>query len=220
MSASKTRQQGFSLIEVLIAIAIFASLSLGAYQVVNQVQRSNELSADRSERIKGLQRAFVYLDNDFRQMAVRQYRTNGEEPTKQLVQWKENLLDSDSYGLMFVRTGWQNPAQQFPRGEVTKVGYRMRDNVLERVWWRYPDTTVAQEPIVFPLVDKVTDFSMRFNDGNQWTEKWGEDNPEHENRLPKAVELRLELEDYGVIERVYLVPAGQIQQDQGDSDGS
>ena len=76
----KRRSTGFTLIEVLVAIAIFASLSVGAYQVLNQVQRSNEVSIERSERLKELQRALVFLDNDFRQMTMRQSRTNGEEP--------------------------------------------------------------------------------------------------------------------------------------------
>ena len=50
MSSNKKRQ-GFTLIEVLVAIAIFASLSVGAYQVLNQVQRSNEISQQRSQRL-------------------------------------------------------------------------------------------------------------------------------------------------------------------------
>ncbi|MFA0519999.1 type II secretion system minor pseudopilin GspJ, partial [Vibrio sp. 10N.222.55.E8] len=66
-------------IEVLVSIAIFAALSMAAYQVVNQVQRSNDISIERSARLNQLQRSLVILDNDFRQMAVRQFRTNGEE---------------------------------------------------------------------------------------------------------------------------------------------
>lgn len=71
---------GFTLIEVLVAIAIFASLSVGAYQVLNQVQRSNEISAERTARLAELQRAMVIMDADFRQMALRQFRTDGEAP--------------------------------------------------------------------------------------------------------------------------------------------
>lgn len=116
---------GFTLIEVLVAIAIFASLSVGAYQVLNQVQRSNEISAERTARLAELQRAMVIMDADFRQMALRQFRTDGEAPSEQILQWKESLLDSDQHGLLFVRLGWHNPQQQFPRGEVAKVGYRL-----------------------------------------------------------------------------------------------
>ncbi|MCV5232922.1 type II secretion system minor pseudopilin GspJ, partial [Escherichia coli] len=82
-------------------------------QVVSQVQRSNELSQERTQRLNELQRAMVMMDNDFRQMALRQTRTNGEDPAGQLIFWSDYLLDSDAKGLMFARVGWHNPQQQF-----------------------------------------------------------------------------------------------------------
>ncbi|MBY7669276.1 type II secretion system minor pseudopilin GspJ, partial [Vibrio anguillarum] len=87
--------------EVLVSIAIFASLSVAAYQVVSQVQRSNALSQERTQRLNEIQRAMVMMDNDFRQMAMRQTRTNGEEPASRLIFWSDYLLDSDTKGLMF-----------------------------------------------------------------------------------------------------------------------
>ena len=58
------RHKGFTLIEVLVSIAIFASLSVAAYQVVSQVQRSDVLSQEKIQRLNELQRAMVMMDND------------------------------------------------------------------------------------------------------------------------------------------------------------
>ncbi len=212
---SQRRQQGFTLIEVLVAIAIFASLSVGAYQVLNQVQRSNELSLERSERLKTLQRALVFMNHDFRQMALRQTRTQGEVPSSQLVHWQDYLLDSDTKGVMFARSGWHNPQQQFPRGEVTKVGYRIKDEQLERVWWRYPDTPAGQAPVVMPLIDKVESFDLRFFDGQNWQQTW-----EKKNALPQAITVILELKDYGRIERIYLTNGGELTPTGGTDESS
>lgn len=214
-SKTPASQGGFTLIEVLVAIAIFASLSVGAYQVLNQVQRSNELSMERSERLKTLQRALVFMDGDFRQMALRQTRTNGEESNGLLVQWKEYLLDSDANGIMFTRLGWHNPQQQFPRGEVSKVGYRIKDDVLERVWWRYADTPAGQAGIAMPLIDKVEKFNVKFFDGSDWKKEW-----DKKAMLPQAVAVELELEDYGKIERIYMTAGGEIGGSEEKSDGS
>jgi len=212
---NQKRQQGFTLIEVLVAIAIFASLSVGAYQVLNQIQRSNELSLERSERLKSLQRTLVFMDNDFRQMALRQSRTNGEETSKQLIQWQDYLLDSDAKGIMFTRLGWHNPQQQFPRGEISKVGYRIKDEQLERVWWRYVDTPVGQEGVIMPLLDGVESFKMRFYDGSKWSDNW-----QNNYRLPTAVTVSLELKDYGKIERIYLTTGATLESgEESENDG-
>ncbi|MBA5762872.1 type II secretion system minor pseudopilin GspJ [Vibrio sp. 404] len=200
----KTRA-GFTLIEVLIAMAIFAFMAIGAQQVLNQIYRSNDISQQRSERMKTLQRALVFMDNDFRQMALRQMRTNGEEPSKKLIEWQNNLLDSDMKGVMFARAGWHNPAQQFPRGEVTKVGYRVKDSQLERVWWHYVDTPVGQQGLVMPLIDGVEAFEMRFFDGKQWRDSWSQP-----MTLPQAVQVSLTFSDYGKIDRIYLTGGGSI----------
>ncbi|MFH0233842.1 type II secretion system minor pseudopilin GspJ [Vibrio diabolicus] len=207
--------KGFTLIEVLVSIAIFASLSVAAYQVVSQVQRSNALSQERTQRLNEIQRAMVMMDNDFRQMAMRQTRTNGEEPASQLIFWSDYLLDSDTKGLMFARLGWHNPQLQFPRGEVTKVGYRLKEETLQRVWWRYPDTPVGQQGIVTPLLTQVESFDMRFYDGKQWKKEWDD-----EKSLPKAVSVILTLKDYGEIARTYLTPDGTLSQKEGSSGGS
>ncbi|MEZ9452429.1 type II secretion system minor pseudopilin GspJ [Vibrio splendidus] len=209
-----SKGRGFTLIEVLVSIAIFATLSMAAYQVVNQVQRSNEISIERSARLNQLQRSLVILDNDFRQMAVRKFRTNGEDASSKLILMKEYLLDSDSVGIMFTRLGWHNPQQQFPRGEVTKVGYRIKEETLERVWWRYPDTPSGQEGVITPLLDDVESLEFEFYDGSRWGKEWQTD-----KSLPKAVRLKLTLKDYGEIERVYLTPSGTLDQ-AGDSSNS
>lgn len=212
--SGRHQQKGFTLIEVLVSIAIFASLSVAAYQVVSQIQRSNQLSQERTERLNEFQRTMVMMDNDFRQIALRRTRTDGEEPAEQLIFWSDYLLDSDAKGVMFARLGWHNPQQQFPRGEVTKVGYRLKGGTLQRIWWRYPDTPVGQEGIVTPLLTQVESFDLRFYDGSQWQSDW-----DSSDSLPKAVSVVLTLKDYGKITRTYLTPDGTLSELEGDDNG-
>ncbi len=210
---TRANRLGFTLIEVLVAIMVFASLSVTGYAVVNQVVRSNQQSLDKTHRIEQLQRALIILDGDFRQMVARRFRSNGEEASQDLLHMSEYLLDSESKGIVFVRAGWQNPQQAFPRGDVTKVGYRVMDGKLQRVWWNYPDTGVGLPPLQREILDKVDSLDFRFYTGSEWQTEW-----DTQLQLPKAVELILQLQDYGKISRIYPIAAGALSASGGDYD--
>lgn len=200
-----SRQQGFTLLEVLVAIAVFAMLSLSAYQVMNGVQLSDQQSRDHNARLQEIQRAMVMMDNDFRQVVARKTRNQGEAPSDKLLLSGEYLLDSSSQGIMFTRTGWQNPQQMFPRGENVRVGYRIVEDTLERVWFRYPDTVVGSEPLIRQVLAKVTKLSFRFYSKQKWQEEWAQ-----AAALPEGIMIQLTLEDFGEIERVYMLPTSAL----------
>jgi general secretion pathway protein J len=199
------RKRGFTLLEMLIALAIFATLSVIAYQVLNQVQISNEVSAKKTARLNEIQKAFVIIDSDLRQMAPRPFRHEGEESLASLLLWQPNLLDSEQGALLFVRLGWLNPTDQFPRGEVLKVGYRLYNNQLERLSWRYPDTDGDAQPIVMPLLTGVSAWSVKFYLDGEWSDSWSQ-----EYTLPQAISVTLTLDDYQEIERRYLIAGGKL----------
>ncbi|EAS40808.1 type II secretion system minor pseudopilin GspJ [Photobacterium profundum] len=202
---SHSSQQGFTLLEVLVAIAVFAMLSLSAYQVLSNVQLSNQQSIEHNDRLQSIQRAVVMMDNDFRQIVARRVRTQGEKPSDKLLLASEYLLGSSSQGITFTRAGWQNPQQMFPRGENVRVGYRIIDDTLERVWFRYPDTVVGTEPLVREMLADVTDLSFRFYSDNKWTEEWSKDAV-----LPEGIMVKMTLVDFGDIERVYMLPISAL----------
>ncbi|UTM57204.1 type II secretion system minor pseudopilin GspJ [Photobacterium sp. CCB-ST2H9] len=199
------RSAGFTLLEVLVAIAVFAMLSMSAYQVMNGVQRSDEQSREHNERLQEIQRAMVMLDGDFRQMVARQVRQQGNNESGPLLQSGEYLLDSSSHGILFTRDGWQNPQQMFPRSEILRVGYRIIDETLERVWFRYPDTVVGTEPLVRKVLTGVTALSFRYYGAEGWQDSWTDS-----GALPKGIAVTLTLDDFGKVERVYMLPEAKL----------
>ncbi len=196
---------GFTLLEVLLALMIFASLSMAANQVFSNVLRSDEQMKEVGAKLKNLQKTIIVLDSDFRQMLARQYRNGGEGAKEQLLEISDNLLDSEVQGIRFVRGGWINPQQLFPRSEVVKVGYRIRDEKLERIRWLYPDDSPSMEPAEMTVMEGIKDISFEVLNGSSWTNEW--DAPAE---MPKSIRVSLDTKQYGKITRVYLLPAQKL----------
>ncbi|MCC4797440.1 type II secretion system protein GspJ [Enterovibrio norvegicus] len=199
------KAHGFTLIEVLLALMIFATLSVAANQIFRNVINANQQTEEVGDALKTLQRSLVIMDSDFRQMLARQYRNGGDEAQDKLLELGDNLLDSEAAGIRFVRGGWINPQQLFPRGEVVKVGYRLHDETLERIRWMYADDSSATEPAVMPLMEGLTNLTFEVLGEESWQKNW-----DSANVMPKAVRVTLETERYGELTRVYLLPGQKI----------
>ncbi|SMY38007.1 type II secretion system minor pseudopilin GspJ [Photobacterium andalusiense] len=213
LQINRRQQQGFTLLEVLVAIAVFAMLSLSANQVITNVMRSDAQSKDHNQRLQAIQRTMIMMDNDFRQIVARKFRVDAEKPTDKILQASEYLLDSSSEGITFVRGGWQNPQSMFPRGDITRVGYRIIDDNLERVWFRYPDTVVGAKPLVRVLLTGVSDLKFEFYYDKQWHKKWNK-----ADSLPAGIKVIMTLKKLGKIERIYLLPTSALLTDKSKAD--
>ena len=109
--------------------------------------------------------------------------------------------------ITFTRGGWTNPAG-IQRSELQRVSYTLENGTLMRLYYPVLDATEAAVPIKRPLIDHVKRFSLRFMDaGHNWQNGWppialGEGSPASTPRLrPVAVEVTIELEDWGVVVR-------------------
>lgn len=200
------KKNGFTLIEVLIAMAIVAIIGVASAQVVSSVIDSDQASQKADKRITLLQRTYQTIQRDMLQMATRSVRVNGGKPQKRYIFAGENVLESDEDGIVFTRKGWRNPAQMFPRSNLQGVGYRVRDGKLERLHFLYPDQTAGVEPEVTTLIEGVTGFKIEYFDNKKWQEEW------QKPTLPKGIALAITTEAFGDIRWQFLVPGGPVAQ--------
>lgn len=211
-SKGKGTNKGFTLIEVLLALMIFATLSVAANQIFRNVINSNVQTEEVGNALKSLQRTLLIMDSDFRQMLARQYRNGSDEAKEALLEFGDDLLDSESQGIRFVRGGWINPQQLFPRGEVVKVGYRIQDETLERIRWMYPDNSSALEPAAMPLMEGVTGLRFEVLGDDGWKTEW-----EAPLSMPRAIRVTLNTERYGELTRIYLLPGQTLPPSVGET---
>ncbi len=69
MTGSSQQDAGFTLIEVVISLALFALISIGGLALIDAVIRVEERTSGRIERLGQLQRAMFMLTRDLEQIA-------------------------------------------------------------------------------------------------------------------------------------------------------
>ncbi|MFT5879961.1 MAG: general secretion pathway protein J [Moritella sp.] len=209
-STGRPKSLGFTLIEMMIAIAIFAMLSLGAYQVLQGVLRSDEISLERGLVLKKLQRAMLIVGRDMQQMNARNNRSD-DELTAMPLQVGKFMFDSDDDGIAFVRSGWRNPLSQLPRSSLQRVSYRLKDNNLERLSYVYLDPSIGEEPKIQILLRDVEKLSFEFYQADKWTDVWTD-----KKNIPAGIRINLTLARFGDINRSFLLSEATVSTNRGD----
>jgi general secretion pathway protein J len=197
------RQWGFTLLEVLIAMAIFALIAFGVTQILTTVTDAEEASEERFQALQNLQRAMLVMERDFLQMVPRKTRVEGEV-TDTLIFAGEYLFDSSSDGLGFVRAGWHNPQLVLPRSTMQSVAYRVNEDKLERLYSTYVDNSVGFEPKVRVLLEGIEKIEFEFLEKFD-TKEFTWEEAESVEELPIAVAVIITSQLYGEIRREFKV---------------
>lgn len=161
------QSRGFTLIELMIAILIFAMISTAAYKLFDSVSRAQQVTDGILDRLDGLQRAMVVIEKDLFQVAPRPIRDEfGDRRKAMLAPGKNGEL------LEFTRFGWRNPIQEI-RSNMQRVAYSLEEDELVRYYWlmldRAPDPVVVRQV----LMSGVTGVRLKFMDEKKrWQLSW------------------------------------------------
>ena len=213
----RKRPSGFTLIEVLIAMAITAFVSMIAYTSLSTVMSGVERLRENTDRIYEVNRALMIISRDLRQFANRPVRDEFGEVEPALT---GGLLAR--FPLSFTRTGWHNP-NDHPRSNLQRINYRLEDGGLWRDSYAVLDRAADTEPQSVLLLDQVDDLLLTFLpslealqvqtggttiDTANWSENWVADTsvPDQDLAAPVAIEMTLQLEDWGEVRRIYALP--------------
>jgi general secretion pathway protein J len=200
-----TRLGAFTLIEILVAMAIFSLIGLASTALLTSVLNNNEASIERFAELEKLQRCMLTMERDILQAVPRPVRFNGES-SGIVLRGGVDQGEGEADTLGFVRAGWQNPQLMLPRSTLQLVAYRLQDQQLQRLYGNYLDNVVGFEPKNKVLLEGVTDFQVEFllpggdeSEEEQWQESYTG------VVLPSAIAITITSDVFGVIRREFVL---------------
>lgn len=194
---------GFTLLELLVALAVFSIMAVAAYSGLRSVLYTRAAVEIEAKRLGRVQMAWHFLEFDVAQTVVRPIRDEfgRERPALQGGSSRDEILE-------LTRTGWDNPLGR-RRSVLGRVAYRLEDGRLLRLHWDTLDRSGRSEPRTTMLLDAVRSVEVRFLDGdNEWRTEWPRQRSFEQVTAdpPRAVEITLILDDWGGITRLFPLP--------------
>lgn len=206
VSAMRRSTSGFTLLEVLVAIGIFAMFSAMAYGGLLRMLESRERIEAERTFWRELTLAFTYVQDDLAQARDRPIRDTDNrvlpafrgQPTDTRA-LAESSLDFTRGGVAAFGAG--------RRSDLQRVAYRLQDGVLQRLYWTALDRAPASVPLESSLLDQVAELQVRFYQQGAWVDRWPPDTAGQppSQSLPNAVELTLVHKTRGKFTRTFLV---------------
>ncbi len=194
---------GFTLLEVLVSLAIFSFLGIGAYRLLDSTSTLMTGGGQRFAELSGTQTALRLLEEDFSQLSPRPVAASDGK------QWPA-LDTAPGEGIVaFTRSGWRNPLGA-ARSRLQRVSWEIdaEGNLLRRYRGSI-DQPENKDSIVRTVTSDIDTLKLRFLDqrGN-WLEQWppvpaspslADDTAA---LLPRAVEIHLVHKHLGEVSRL------------------
>lgn len=176
------KQKGFTLLELVIAMAIFALLGLASWRLFDGVVRTERSTANHEREMRALQRAIAVIERDVLQV------------TTQPLVLEHGVLQLQ-------RANWRNPLDQ-PRSEIQNINYRLEKGTL----WRESAGATPSSLQRQKLLTEVLDLRWRLYDQKLgWRSDWPNIRTQPMTR-PQALELTFSTARFEHIRRVLLLP--------------
>ena len=190
---------GFTLVELLVALAIFSVMSVAAYRGLNSVLEAREHLIEDNRKWRELAVFFAQMKENVANAVNRPVRDSGNLLAPAFI-GKPVMVGEDDAQLIFTRMGL--PGQQGNLGDLQRFAYRLRERNIELLVWPVLDQAPYTRPAVNQALSRVSSFVVRYLDRKgMWQTKWpvaGQG-----DALPRAIEVKVDLQSGEKVTRMF-----------------
>jgi general secretion pathway protein J len=180
--------RGFTLVELLVALAIFAVLAAFAYRGLDSMLQSRAALEVESRKWRDVALFVGRIERDLG--AVLPRKALGASGTPLASVSSEIESPAQRAGLALTRSG--SPLQENALAAPQRVAYRLREGRVERLAWASVDASPRDEPQPVAVLGNVAALAFRFLDPKgEWRSAWGL--PGATELMPAAVEVAVTL---------------------------
>ena len=182
-----TKRSGFTLVELLVAIAIFAVLSALGWKVFDYLIKIKERNTQHEQRLGQLQEAYQQVLRDTVQIVPITANVAGQVQPAVMLQNGQ---------LTFSKTGVTDPLMQgIPPEERVEYIYKADEKKLYRYKYKNLNQTGNDQPETSVLLDSVDQFQIMLlnpNEMAQWPEvAFSENDVTQAKILPRGLKINL-----------------------------
>lgn len=202
-SPNNQRQTGLTLLELLVAVAVFAIFSAMAYGgLIKLLDNRERIEAERIYW-RNVSTAFFRIERD---LSLARNRPIRDIDGNRRLAFKGQPTDPRALG---------DPDVEFTRGgiwvpngstaDLQRMGYRFADGKLLRITWPVLDRAPSTKPESTRVLSDVEEFKMRFYQQGAWIDYWPPLGATNAPALPDAVQMTIALKGRGKFQRTFLV---------------
>jgi general secretion pathway protein J len=191
-------QCGFSLVELLVAMAVLAVLASVSFRGLNSILEAEAHVQSETRRWNDVAVVIAHMARDLSLAVPRAVRDDiGGVRAAMTIERAMNEAQSQ---LVVTRLGDGDSAS--PQSDLRRIGYRLRAGTLEYLVWPSTDAAPNTAPTVNPLLEDVGDVQWRaLSQEGSWTSVWPAG--QKANALPRAVEAQIVLAGGRRITRIF-----------------